>query len=373
MRRLLLPLCALALLASCRPENLRPVPPPGARADVFDQSAAQRIDVLWVVDNSGSMAPRQENLARNFRSFIERFQASNVDFRLAVTTTDTMRDQGRLLGNPAVLTPQTPGLTDAFSRNIVVGTDGSPYETGMEAARMALDALLESNQPTYDAIAACQSACEGGEALVECREGCVRDNPVEFLRPDAFLYVVFVTDDEDKSTWDERYYYRYFETAKGPGNDGMVTTAAIIDTGDSSTCGVAEGRRYRQLTALTGGVVGDICDEEFASSLQAIADNAVGLRRKFALGVTPEPTSLKVYARFRCDAPDTQLTACTEVVRTECEGEAADKLGLRCTVRQGEPDGWVYEEANNLIYFAGSSVPNVPSQVEVEYFQKEEQ
>jgi hypothetical protein len=57
----------------------------------FQQAAEtvnNKIDILWVVDNSGSMDSLQANLNRNFSSFINNFQSKGFDFQLGVTTTD---------------------------------------------------------------------------------------------------------------------------------------------------------------------------------------------------------------------------------------------------------------------------------------------
>ena len=56
--------------------------------DRFEQAAEQMVDVLWVVDDSGSMSEEQNNLASNFGEFIRyATQELNVDFHIAVTTT----------------------------------------------------------------------------------------------------------------------------------------------------------------------------------------------------------------------------------------------------------------------------------------------
>src|SRR4051812_43560648 len=57
----------------------------------FQQNAEKvnnKIDILWVVDNSGSMDPFQKNLATNFSSFITNFQQKGFDFQMAVTASD---------------------------------------------------------------------------------------------------------------------------------------------------------------------------------------------------------------------------------------------------------------------------------------------
>ena len=57
----------------------------------FQQTATfqpRKLDVLFLVDNSGSMAASQTNLSNNFSSFIDRFISKGYDFRIAVGTTD---------------------------------------------------------------------------------------------------------------------------------------------------------------------------------------------------------------------------------------------------------------------------------------------
>src|SRR5262249_38256966 len=61
-------------------------------SQTFRQNDAQlntKIDVLWVIDNSGSMETSQKNLADNFPTFIQKFSDKGYDFKLAVTTTDS--------------------------------------------------------------------------------------------------------------------------------------------------------------------------------------------------------------------------------------------------------------------------------------------
>jgi hypothetical protein len=61
-----------------------------SQIDSFSQNSgvAPKVDILWVVDNSGSMADDQANLASNFETFISGFITREVDFKMAITTTD---------------------------------------------------------------------------------------------------------------------------------------------------------------------------------------------------------------------------------------------------------------------------------------------
>jgi hypothetical protein len=68
---------------------------PGTRRETL--SRVSTADVLFVVDDSDSMTPRQENLARSFTTFIANLNATNqgrvaagldpIDFHIAITTT----------------------------------------------------------------------------------------------------------------------------------------------------------------------------------------------------------------------------------------------------------------------------------------------
>jgi hypothetical protein len=50
-------------------------------------SSQQKMDILWVVDNSGSMCQEQKFLGENFDKFINGLSQTQLDFHLAVTTT----------------------------------------------------------------------------------------------------------------------------------------------------------------------------------------------------------------------------------------------------------------------------------------------
>lgn len=349
----------------CGGTRLTTTLPPDVRVDTYLQQAASKIDVLWVIDNSESMAPRQQNLARNLQAFIGEFSKNSIDYRIAVTTTDIFRERGQFVGTPKIITPMTPNIATVFGNNVKVGISGSSYEVGLEAARMSLDLQMQGNTAK---VMQCQSACPAA-GRATCRANCETNTAFDFLRRDAYLYLIFVTDEEDRSAQDVRFFYRYFETVKGVGNDGTVTTAAIMGQ-PSNTCGATVGSRYKSLSDLTGGEVGSICDDNFSVTLEKLARNAVGLKRKFALQTAPNVQTIEVRLRYPCNVASHQIAACASVDRKACEGNPADSMNLVCTPKQGEPDGWVYEAANNLVFFSGESVPGLSAQVELQYYEE---
>ncbi len=367
MSRLSLPLVLLVLGASCDRDELRPTLPPDVFVDAWSQQSAAKVDVLWIVDNSQSMADKQENLAANFNAFIELFTRGGIDYRIAVTTTDIFKDQGQFKGSPRVLGPTTGNVVTAFANNIRVGTTGSAFEAGLEAAKMALDRQRQANAPQYEKIESCRLACTDPE----CLQACPGKFPVDFLRPDAFLYLIFVADEEDASSGDLRYYWRAFETALGVGNDGTVTVAAIVGIeGQTQACNAVAGNRYLELARQSGGETGNVCDTDFAATLRKLANNAVGLKRKFALTKKPNVQTLQISLRYPCNAQPETVGACASNDKAACEGAAPDAVRWACTPKQGGADGWTYEEETNVIFFAGESVPGLKAEIDIQYYEE---
>lgn len=115
--------------------------------DVFQQNRRNTVDVLMVVDNSCSMAEEQDKLASNFRSFIEYFENVNVDYQIAVITTDTRSEEfsGRMLGGDDEI---------VFSGADGVTLDRVAWDRTWPVARgvaLALDPAVVS--PTYNDVA----------------------------------------------------------------------------------------------------------------------------------------------------------------------------------------------------------------------------
>ncbi len=318
--------------------------PPGERLDVFQQTAVPIVDILWVVDNSKSMAEEQQALAENFSYFYDYLLSIYPDddverdgFHIGVISTDVYSEdhRGRLHG--PVISQATPGADDVFAENVRVGIDGKGDEQGFYAATLAL-----------------------GEPLISTYN-------VGFLRSDAFLFLIFVSDEDDKSFGEVPYFLRHFEQIKGIGNDGMINIAAIVEI-EAGTCPDAEpGVRYSQLAESAGGIAVSICEQNFADNLDALGFSAAGLKRSFSLSEAAIPATVTVYVKTRCDALPLPEDVC-ENFWDDCR----DHNGYTCEVRQALPDGWAYEEDSASIRFFGRAVPPFGAIVEVGYIPQEE-
>jgi hypothetical protein len=229
-------------------------------------------------------------------------------------------------GNSTCNTAPTPdagttGAVQAFQQLANAGVNGSAQERGLYAAYLAL-------------------------------QNPANQGPTQFIRPDAALYIVVVSDEDDAScnpmvkqpicTADPgcrcaqdqilgsaggygstQYFSRFFETYKGYGNEDLVALAAIValegagDAGvpsqfgdpsqhigccratDGGTCptgGVNNGNyeiayyggRYVKVASETGGVAVSICDKDFSGALASLGYAASGLRKEFRLSRGPD-------------------------------------------------------------------------------------
>ena len=116
------------------------------RVERVQQSVPEQVDVLWVIDNSGSMADEQAALIGAFPSFIRYFADSGLDWHIGVVTTDADApgEGGKLQGAAGLryLEPDAPDPIQTFAAMARVGTDGSSDEQGRRVAWLALTTPL---------------------------------------------------------------------------------------------------------------------------------------------------------------------------------------------------------------------------------------
>ncbi len=288
----------------------------------------RKIDVLFVVDNSGSMSSSQTALATNFPSFINYFNSKGYDYRIAVTTSDAFYgdqfvssscslcniNQTKFKSGTSpklyVLESTTPNIGSAFAQNVNVGVSGSGDERAFSSFKAALSSSLN----------------------------------VGFHRPTAFLSVIIVSDEEDFSHDDinanESYsqptlhsiasYKTYLEgfTAGQANTDFHVSTISILDSACRNSLGSGRkiGTRYMQLADATGGSKNSICST-FDTVLNDISTHiAEQIKAQFFLSRVPIVTSIRVII----------------------EG---------ILIPQDSINGWTYDAATNSVSVHGTYTP----------------
>ncbi len=238
------------------------------KIEYFTQAAEQTkmLDIVWIIDNSGSMADEQTNLGNNFNKFIADFISMNVDFKMGITTTDvsSSSQKGKMVaGSDTKLTSakakanKDQFLTD-FKNLVQQGIKGSGYEKGLEAS-----------------------------------EGFMQKNAKSFLRKDAYLAVVILSDEEDQSLKAPSFYTDYLKSYKN--SAGLVKIYSIVDKNLKSLGGNTVGfKRYAEASDQTAGVVADITDD-YSKVLMDMGKTIIKLLSSFALAHDATPASMKVY------------------------------------------------------------------------------
>lgn len=267
-------LSAALLLSACGPREINLYERQGD--DIWQQSPTDKVDILWVIDNSNSMQIEQSLLAEGFLSFANELENTNTNFHLGVITTDfeyTDADRGKLVGEPSFITNDDDYI-NIFRDRALVGLNGSGKEKGLEAARHALSTQMTTGP----------------------NRG--------FLRPEANLLVVFVSDEDDCSDGGRleeedpvacyskvgelepvEDYVAEFQALKS--SRDAVRIGAIVgpEEGTDARCdeNTYPGRRYIEMSRLMGGITGSICQPDWGSFLFDLGLNATGIHTTFFL------------------------------------------------------------------------------------------
>lgn len=247
------------------PDPTTPVVILNDRSEIFTQNIAKNanVDILWVIDDSGSMADEQDALGKNFLSFINQFIEKNIDFKMAITTTDgTSTRNGKMVGDSSMLTSASAkGNKTAFVNNftkwVKVGTSGSGIEQGLKTSASFSDRYASS-----------------------------------FLRPDAFFIIVYISDEEDQSDKKVSEYLTQLQSLKT--NKGMVKAYSIVTVKDYGFQWETIGNRYMEISNATAGAIGDI-KKDFSSTLLDMGGKILTLLDTFALNESPYQDQIEVF------------------------------------------------------------------------------
>lgn len=236
-----------------------------------------KMDILFVVDDSGSMQEEQTNLGQNFPKFIDvlnNYQTGTgnpLDYHVGVTTTSlseagspiplpiplptTMYPDGALVNSSSCgmtrawveRTDANPAMT--FGCAAKVGTDGNSHEQPLDAAQLALT----------------DRVTDGKNA--------------GFMRQDALLAIVILTDEDDQSVDPKNQssttelpvdqFIQQFDTVKG-GHGRWATAVIAGPTMCMSAFGSAEEAvRLKDFVQKSGqqAVFSSICEGDLAKGL----------------------------------------------------------------------------------------------------------
>ena len=227
--------------------------------DSFTQHmSVEGIDILWVVDRSGSMNRYNAELLLGVEAMLAALPVS--DWRLVMISADPTR---AVTSNEF---PLVPGDDVDDAAAMLATLTSAPYEEGFNAVYQYI------NHNPYSAT---------------------------WMRPDAGLLVVFVSDEEEQSHV-EYPYPSDFMSWYGSLRMGSVFMASIVNQEPSTTmCSLPPsmidvGERYMEATAMLGGVVVDICDTDWSPGVTD-ATRSIDPYESLALTHKAETDSIRVF------------------------------------------------------------------------------
>lgn len=246
-----------------RLEQTVTIPATATYSDVFKQqeSLPPKIDILILIDNSGSMEEEQLNLSDKLTSLLA--DLSEVDWQINVITTDNSCQRSPELP----LTPDTENMESIFVDAVRAGTLGSGYE--MALAR-TLD-HLQGQCTTYPAWK--------------------RDNTD---------FALLIVSDEDEDTYSSYHNQGalFMSEMKSLGYVGGKTfkTYGIVGHPDEPCPSAFDvAHTYADVIDLSDGLWGSICDADYSDTLAAISrDIRLNLKTDFPLRFTPVLTTIKL-------------------------------------------------------------------------------
>jgi len=217
--------------------------------ETWVQDEVPVLDILWVIDNSGSMNRFQTNLANNTGVFVNAFFNVGADFHIAVITTDDP-------SFTTIVSNSTPNASNVLAQLLMPGIGGSGIEQGIEMSFQSLSNGLYSGPGS------------------------------PFFRTDSKLVVIYVSDEQDWSYNGWQTYTTFFDSLKPAGDFIPYGVIGDIPNGcqlSSWGYNVAQpGYGYHELINHYGGKWYSICAEDWGMQLQDLAEE-VSTSRFFPL------------------------------------------------------------------------------------------
>lgn len=250
----------------------------GSVTDTFEQLAGPKVDILWVIDDSCSMYDEQARLIQNLSQFVAYADSQDADYQMAVTDTDGASSQAgkfeRCFPHPAVISSSyadTQTRSDAFECTFDVGTSGVGIEAGLAAAKAALERAQDPNlEPNLNA---------------------------GFLRPDANLAIVAMSDEDDQSIESNAVLRDYFLSVKRYQRDRVTLHAIAGPVTEACETGVRNatpGIRYARMAMDLGGIFFNICKQDWQPLLTQLGLDVFTPLDEWELSQAADPNSLVV-------------------------------------------------------------------------------
>lgn len=263
------------------------------------------VDILFVDDNSGSMSFEQSKMAERFPNLLQKLDERMLNYRIGITTTDISTSQnlprainqngalqnGKLISFPTgqkYLEPNSPNKYSLFFNTMKrpETLQCEQYITNAVASGMS-QTSSEYQQGYYE------NCPSGDERGIMAAVNTVRYNPDQFIRPEAHLAVVIISD-EDERSWgntdpqtsyildtDDRPQAMLDIVKQKYGNKTLSVHSVVVKSNDIACLqqqnaqmnGLVKGfygTVYEALSQATHGVIGSVCEPDYGAQMGRI-------------------------------------------------------------------------------------------------------
>jgi hypothetical protein len=256
-------------------------------------------DIIWVVDESGSMSDDRQNVVNNANNFFARALSSGLDFRMGITNVcDPSGSHASAVGkfcSKVSNDDYDDGGTDRF--------------------------LLPSEQQIFSSCINNPPGYEGGSeyGLINAKEAVKKHlprsaNDPSKIRPNSTLVIIVATDEIPESLQSLLGMGSYGTCTLDGTTQGKLNTAVqpyldlfsgvsdpdaaamfhVIGGVCNNTCTADVAHGYKELAQQLGGQIGDVCQNDLGNTLQVIIDAIVGAASPVKLEYVPISSSLAV-------------------------------------------------------------------------------
>lgn len=243
-------------------------------------AANNKVDILMVIDNSGSMEYEQKSMAARMSSFIS--QLAGLDYRIGITTTDPSNatyGDGRLVALSGLSGQYIiDNSYSAMDAQTILGNTlqrsevGSSQEQGIYATYRAIERAIA---PTL--------------------------NPnTGLFRPDANFATIVISDEDESASGFKNQPANLLSFISSTWQSKVFAFHSIIVRPGDEKCKsdnlTVFGTRYAQMTSLTGqgtvggAILGNVCATDYGSQLSGIGQSVQQMQKVMDLDCDPLST-----------------------------------------------------------------------------------
>lgn len=228
----------------------------------------RKFDILVVVDNSGSMSYEQSNMAQRVGKMLSILRG--LDYQIAVTTTDPSSSpvwaDGKLIKIKN---------TDKYWIDSTMDETTAQYNLGQTIQRTEVGSPLE----------------QGIYTTYRMLERSIAGQNQGFLRPEAKLAVVLISDEDESANTNRNDPEKLISLVSSNWPNKTFAFHSIITKPGDTAClkgqGATEGHRYAKLSQLTGGIIGSVCETDYAAQVSGIATDIRNMLKNITLTCQP--------------------------------------------------------------------------------------